>query len=93
LIKGFRSKRLRALFEKDISKGVQPKHVAKLGDILGMLNTAVGLGDLKNASGLYLKKLTPRSANRWEVRVDENFRVTFVWLDGDVDDVDYEDTH
>ena len=92
MIKKFRHKGLERLFAAGVAKGVQPKHKRKLNDILAMLQAATELRDL-NAPSLKLHKMNPKSANRWSLNVDENYRVTFVWLDGDVTDVDYEDTH
>ncbi|TDJ31871.1 MAG: peptidase [Gammaproteobacteria bacterium] len=92
MIKRFKHKGLEQLFTKGTPAKIQPKHKGKLNDILGMLNAATELRDL-NSPGLRLHKLNPKTANRYSLNVDENYRVTFTWLDGDVDSVDYEDTH
>jgi toxin HigB-1 len=43
--------------------------------------------------GLQLHPLKGERRGTWSVRVSGNWRVTFVFIGGDVDQVDYEDYH
>jgi plasmid maintenance system killer protein len=43
--------------------------------------------------GLQLHPLKGERRGTWSVRVSGNWRVTFVFVGGDVDQVDYEDYH
>jgi proteic killer suppression protein len=50
MIANFRHKGLRRLFEEDDPKGVNPEHVRKIGQILGLLNAAENIFDLDYAT-------------------------------------------
>jgi proteic killer suppression protein len=43
--------------------------------------------------GLHLHPLKGARRGTWSVRVSGNWRVTFVFIGNDVDQVDYEDYH
>lgn len=91
-ILGFRHKGLRRFFETGIASGIQSRHAERLRLILGRLNVATAPRDM-NLPGLRLHQLRGTGTGRWAVRVSGNWRVTFMFLDGDVDQVDYEDYH
>lgn len=92
MIKGFKHKGLKALFESGDRKGVNPKHAQKLLDILDLLNAANNVKDL-NFPGSILHPLKGRLKGLWSVRVSGNWRVVFRISSGDIFDIDYIDYH
>jgi toxin HigB-1 len=92
VIKSFRHKGLRLLFETGNGRGVQPAHVQKLTDILDLLNAAAKPGDM-DFPGSYLHPLKGGLKGFWAVRVSGNWRVIFRFETGDALDVDYLDYH
>lgn len=91
-VKDFRHKGLERFFRTGSKAGIQPKHAGRLRLILGRLNVATGPRDM-NLPGLDLHELKGRRAGTWAVKVSGNWRVTFVFADKDVEQVDYEDYH
>jgi len=92
VIKSFSHKGLEDFFYDGAKKGIQPKHAAKLEEILDRLNHAREIRDMKfPGSGLHL--LQPRQESRWAVKVSGNWRVTFVFKEGHAFEVNYEDYH
>jgi proteic killer suppression protein len=91
MIKSFRHKGLAALFSSGSAAKVQPKHGARLTQILTMLNVATNVGQM-NAPGLRLHPLKGKP-KRWAVWVDENYRVIFRFESGHALEVDYGDYH
>lgn len=71
---------------------IQARHAARLRLILGRLNVATEPRDM-NLPGLRLHQLKGDRQGTWAVNVSGNWRVTFVFVDKDVDEVDYEDYH
>jgi toxin HigB-1 len=92
MIRSFRHKGLRRLFENDDARGVHAGHVEKLRDILALLSAARIASEL-DLPGLRLHPLRGRLRGSWAVTVRANWRVTFRFADGDASEVDYVDYH
>jgi proteic killer suppression protein len=92
VIRSFRHKGIERFFLTGKTTGIQPKHAGKLRLQLGRLNRASGPHDLA-VPGWRLHPLKGRLAGHWAIWVDENWRLTFVFQDGDVVLVDYQDYH
>ena len=92
MIRSFKHKGLERFFLKGSKSGNQAKHASKLRLILGRLNASVDEQDM-NLPGLYLHSLKGDKGDIWSVRVSGNWRVTFRFVDGDAEIVNYEDYH
>lgn len=92
MIVGFRHKGLEALYRDNSKKGVQPAHAPKLIRILGVLDVAQGPADIAIPS-FRAHELKGDLAGHWSVWVNGNWRVTFRFIDQDVELVDYQDYH
>ncbi|MGD0138346.1 MAG: type II toxin-antitoxin system RelE/ParE family toxin [Tepidisphaeraceae bacterium] len=92
MIRSFRHKGLRLLFETGNSRGVQSVHARKRTDILDLLNAAMNPGDM-NFPGSLLHPLKGSLKGYWAVRVSGNWRIIFRFEKGDALDVDYVDYH
>jgi len=92
VIRSFRHKGLERFFLKGSKSGIQAKHAARLRLILGRLNASASARDM-DLPGLYLHQLGGDRAGTWSARVSGNWRVTFRFVDGDAEVVDYEDYH
>ena len=91
-ILGFRHKGLELLFASGKVSKVKIEHAERLRLILGRLNVAREPRDM-GLPGLQLHPLKGDRRGAWSVRVSGNWRVTFVFVGSDVDQVDYEDYH
>ncbi len=78
MIKSFKSKPLKKLFETGKSAKVQPKHLKKLTMILSLLNSATNPNQM---AGIYA------------VDVDGNTRLTFKFDGTNAVEADYGDYH
>ena len=92
MIKSFRHKGLRDLFEKGTAKGIQPAHAKRLRLQLAALHTARVIDDM-DIPGYRLHQLRGRDKGRWSITVNGNWRVTFEFREGDAHVLDYEDYH
>lgn len=92
MIKSFRHKGLRALFESGSAAGVQPNHAAKLRMQLAALDSAQTIDDM-SIPGFRLHPLKGTMSGRWSITVSGNWRVTFEFRDGNAYVLDYEDYH
>ena len=92
MIRSFRHKGLERFFLKGSKSGIQAKHAARLRLILGRLNASTSARDM-DLPGLHLHPLAGDRSGTWSVRVSGNWRVTFRFVGGDAEVVDYEDYH
>jgi proteic killer suppression protein len=58
-----------------------------------MLNRATILNDLRVPPNNRLEKLKGDRAGQYSIRINDQWRICFVWDDGDVEDVEIVDYH
>lgn len=92
MIKSFRHKGLRRLFETGSTSGVQANHVKRLRMQLAALDTAKVIDDM-DIPGFRLHRLKGAMRGRWSISVNGNWRMTFAFSDGNACILDYEDYH
>ena len=92
VIKSFRHRGLRTLFETGSVAGVRPDHAKRLRMQLAALDTAHVVEDM-DIPGFRLHALKGGLAGRWSIWVNGNWRVTFEFRDGNAYVLDYEDYH
>jgi len=92
MIRSFRHKGLKRLYEEDDSRGLNSQHVEKLRDILARLDAAAVLADM-DLPGFRLHPLKGELRDFCAVTVRANWRVIFRFEHGEASDVDYIDYH
>ena len=93
MIRGFRHKGLRRLFEVGDPRGVPPQLARKLVNVLSFLNVAANPEQAAPFPGLRLHRLKGELGGMWSITISGNWRVIFRIANGDVRDVDYVDYH
>jgi len=92
MIRSFRHKGLKDLYEGRTERRVAPAHVVRLRDILFLLDQ-VTRPESMNIHGLRFHPLKGELRGRYSVSVSGNWRVTFRFEGGHAVDVDYVDYH
>jgi proteic killer suppression protein len=92
MIKSFRHKGLRKLFETGNAAGIQASHAKRLRMQLAALDTAQSIDDM-DLPGFALHPLKGEMQGRWAVSVNGNWRLTFEFQDGNAYVLNYEDYH
>jgi proteic killer suppression protein len=92
VIRSFKHKGLRRLFENGEPKGVSADQREKVENILAVLNRAVRPEDM-NLPGFRLHRLKGNLSDFWSVTVRGNWRVIFRFVEGKAADVDLIDYH
>ena len=90
MIKGFRHKGLKALFESGTKKGVPTMLADKITRRLDALDAARDPRDLF-IPGFDLHELQGKRKGTWSMSLTGNWRITFRFEDEDAFDVDLED--
>jgi proteic killer suppression protein len=60
---------------------------------LGMLHRAVQIDDLRVPPNNRLEKLSGDREGQWSIRINDQWRVCFVWRDGEAFEVEIVDYH
>jgi toxin HigB-1 len=92
MIRTFRHKGLRQLFETGKSRSIAPELARRLVRQLDLLNRATTPIDM-NLPGFRLHELKGERKGTWSVALSGNWRLTFRFQDGHAFDVDLEDYH
>jgi len=92
VIKSIAHKGLEKYFLAGSAAGVQAIHANRLRLILAQLDKARTIDDM-DIPTLHLHELRGSRKGIWSVTVQANWRVTFRFVDGDAEVVNYEDYH
>jgi proteic killer suppression protein len=92
LIKSFKHKGLEKFYLTGSKAGIIPSHASKLQSQLTRLDDALNAKDM-GVPGFSLHQLHGAMAGHWSVRVNGNWRLTFRFVDGNAEVVDYQDYH
>ncbi|MGU5725496.1 type II toxin-antitoxin system RelE/ParE family toxin [Aeromonas sp. ARM81] len=88
MIVRFKHKGLEEFYNTGTTKGIQAAHSAKLKRILALLDVAMLPKDM-DLPGYRLHELKGKQKGYWSVTVNGNWRLTFRFINSDVELVNY----
>lgn len=92
MIRSIRHRGLRRLYEQGDQRGIGANTRSRVERILLVLDQAETLEEM-DMPGYRLHQLSGSRKGTWSIRVTGNWRITFLFEDGEVFDVDLEDYH
>lgn len=93
MIKSFADRETRKVWERGVSKVVPTGLRRKALQKLVQVDFAGDLGDLRVPPGNRLEKLSGDREGRYSIRINIQYRVCFVWEDGNAHEVEIVDYH
>ncbi|MEX0409438.1 type II toxin-antitoxin system RelE/ParE family toxin [Aquibium sp. LZ166] len=93
MIRSVRDKRIEAIIASRAPKGFPSDLVASTRRKLFMLDNAKALEDLLTPPGNRLEALKGDRKGQYSIRINDQFRICFRWLAGNVEDVEIVDYH
>ena len=93
MIKSFADKRTAAVFEGLVPKGFAQVLASRAQTKLAVLDSANSLGDLRATPGNRLEALKGSRRGQHSIRINDQWRICFVWRGGDAYDVEIVDYH
>jgi proteic killer suppression protein len=93
VIRSFKNQETERVFLRLRSRRLPPDVARSALRKLLLIHGAVVVDDLKVPPGNRLEKLTGDSAGQFSVRVNDQWRICFSWLDGEAHDVEIVDYH
>ena len=93
MIKSFKSKETARIFTRLRSTRL-PQDIQQISyRKLRMLNNALILDDLRIPSANRLEKLSGKREGQYSIRINDQWRICFEWIDGDAYNVEIVDYH
>ena len=93
MIKSFSDPETERIFALQVSRKI-PRDIQQVAlRKLRMLNNALTLNDLRIPPANRLEKLTGERAGQYSIRINDQWRICFVWREGHVYDVGIVDYH
>lgn len=93
MIKSFADAEAEKVFRREFSRKLPGDLQTVALRKLRMLNNAHSLNDLRSPPANRLEKLSGDREGRYSIRINDQWRVCFVWQDGDAYDVEIVDYH
>ncbi len=92
-IKTWHCDRTRELFERERNRIVPPQLARRTRRKLLLIDAAAELAFLRVPPGNRLEKLKGNRASQWSVRINDQYRICFVFPSGDAYQVEIDDYH
>ncbi|NEX22371.1 type II toxin-antitoxin system RelE/ParE family toxin [Thiorhodococcus mannitoliphagus] len=93
MIKGFRDKAAERIWAGEVDRRLPPQIQKIVRRKLRMLNNARSLDDLRIPPANRLEALHGDRAGQYSIRINRQWRICFVWGNGDADAVEIVDYH
>lgn len=93
MIRSFRGKQTEAVATGKPPKGFPATLVRSAQRKLAMLNAAVELKDLRSPPGNMLEALKGDRLGQHSIRINDQFRICFIWTEAGPQDVEIVDYH
>lgn len=93
MIKNFKDKECKRIWQGDFSSRLPPTIQSVARRKLRMLNNAKTLDDLKAPPANRLESLKGGRKGQHSIRINEQWRICFIWAKGDAEAVEIVDYH
>lgn len=93
MIKTLADKRTAALLSRNAIKGIPSDAAQRARRKLAMIDQASGIEDLRIPPSNHLETLKGNRSGQHSIRVNDQWRICFVWHEGDAYDVEFCDYH
>jgi proteic killer suppression protein len=93
VLKSFRNKETEKIYSREASLKL-PRDIQQVAlRKLRMINNAKNINDLRIPPANRLEKLSGNREGQHSIRINDQWRICFVWRDGDAYDVEITDYH
>ncbi|MEA3545552.1 MAG: type II toxin-antitoxin system RelE/ParE family toxin [Thermodesulfobacteriota bacterium] len=93
MVKSFACKETKKIFERNFSKKLPQDIQVKARQKLVLVDAAVELNDLRVPPGNRLEELSEDRAGQFSIRINDQWRICFIWKSGDAYAVEIVDYH
>lgn len=89
----FKDKLTRSIEDGTVKKGFPADLIRRAQQLLGVLDAADDVNALRSPPGNRLEKLSSDRNGQYSIRINNQWRICFVWTDKGAEDVEITDYH
>jgi toxin HigB-1 len=93
MIKSFHCKETEKIFRRDVSRKLPASLQRQALRKLRMLDAATQIADLRIPPANRLEKLAGNRKDQYSIRINDQWRICFMWINGDALEVEIVDYH
>lgn len=93
MIRSFKGRLTRSIDDGTVRKGFPADLVRRAQQLLAVLDAAKDLSDLRSPPGNRLEKLSGNREGQHSVRINDQWRICFRWIEAGPEDVEIVDYH
>lgn len=93
MIRSFKDKLTRSIDDGSVRKGFPADLVRRAQQLLVLLDAAKDLNDLRSPPGNRLEKLSGDRQGQYSIRINNQWRICFVWTEAGPEHVEITDYH
>ena len=93
MIKSFSDEEAEMLFRRERSRKLPSTIQQRAYRKLLMLHAAISINDLRSPPSNHLEKLTGKRDGEYSIRINDQWRICFLWKTGNAYEVSIEDYH
>ncbi|MDP1604626.1 MAG: type II toxin-antitoxin system RelE/ParE family toxin [Legionella sp.] len=93
MIKSFRCKETKKIYDGSMSRKFPSSVQQRARRKLRMLNNARAIDDLRIPPGNHLEKLVGDRISQYSIKINDQWRLCFIWQDGTIIEVEMVDYH
>ena len=93
MIRSFKDKLTRSIDDGSVRKGFPADLVRRAQQLLALLDAARDLNDLRSPPGNRLERLSGDRQGQYSVRINDQWRICFVWTEAGPEHVEITDYH
>ena len=93
MIKSFKDKSTQELFGKEFSKSLPQLILQRAFRKLEILDSATSEQELRAIPGNHYERLTGNRNGESSIKINDQYRICFIWSDGNAYDVEITDYH
>jgi toxin HigB-1 len=93
VIKTFKDAQTRKMYQRQVSRKLPPDIQQVALRKLHRINNATWLADWRVPPANRLEKLSGDRAGQWSIRINNQWRICFIWRESDAYDVEIVDYH
>ena len=93
MIRRFADKETESLFRREASRKLPPAIERRARRKLAILDGAETVEDLRIPPGNRLERLRGDREGQYSIRINDQWRICFIWADGDAHEVEITDYH
>ncbi|HMF67683.1 MAG TPA: type II toxin-antitoxin system RelE/ParE family toxin [Phyllobacterium sp.] len=93
MICSFKDRLTRTIDDGSVKKGFPPDLIRRAQQLLLLLNVVTDLNDLRSPPGNRLEKLAGSRQGQYSIRINQQWRICFVWTAAGPESVEITDYH